>query len=651
MKRNTGRVPSAWSTNHPTEQPHPQAKGVQHPDAGELHDARSLSFHLETSVSGGRTPLADRDHRASSMIRVCTAARARSSHERLCYGQLGERPPQRPKDPESHFQDPVPRDAPARRSLGTSPVASTTEEGSPSQVPPSSTSATPGRPAASSSAAIAGGSPCRLALVVAMGPNGRHDGERHGVGRAAHADRRVLLAQVGRHVRPGGGERSSAPPARSGVHQPRGRSRDGVGSASACSTPSTNSTQLHVARPSLDPEEPVGRPGVPRVGSQAVHRVGGQTRRCRLSRSASDRAATACGVGGSPPASRTLLNPGPRCPPPRTRATRTRCRPARSATTCTSAKPASRASPARGRTWSGAISTHRPPRPARSQAGAPRRISSWRSRPSGPASRATVGSQSAHLRVQRRPSPPRRRRAGWTPRRRVGPRSSPGAPPTSSRGRAGPGPPRRPPIPARLARATSSAGDETSVAHTSTPGRSAAMDSAIAPDPVPRSTRRWRPLHAASARRRCGRARPTPTSTTCSVSGRGISTRGSTIRSSRGTPTSRARTAAARRRPRRRPAISENRSTAAGDIGRPGPPGQAGRTPPRPSSGPPGRRRGWPRRARGALPVTGARRSDRELAARAARRRSSPASWRARSSAMRASTISSSSPSRTLSSL
>ena len=91
--------------------------------------------------------------------------------------------------------------------------------------------------------------------------------------------------------------------------------------------------------------------------------------------------------------------------------------------------------------------------------------------------------------------------------------------------------------PARLARATASASADTSVAHTSTSGqRSAASDSAMAPEPVPRSTdpaarrapRRWRSpattsvsaAGSAPAGRRAGRACGSPScpSTYCSGS-------------------------------------------------------------------------------------------------------------------------------------
>ena len=85
----------------------------------------------------------------------------------------------------------------------------------------------------------------------------------------------------------------------------------------------------------------------------------------------------------------------------------------------------------------------------------------------------------------------------------------------------------RRPRPARLARATASASADASVAHTSTSGqRSAATDSAMAPEPVPRSTsdaarraaRRWRArprprspaAGSAPAGRRAGRGCGTP---------------------------------------------------------------------------------------------------------------------------------------------
>src|SRR4051794_37344433 len=81
------------------------------------------------------------------------------------------------------------------------------------------------------------------------------------------------------------------------------------------------------------------------------------------------------------------------------------------------------------------------------------------------------------------------------------------------------------PIPAALALATSSASADRSVIHTVTPsaGSSIASDRPIAPLPVPRSAHR---IGSSIDRARC-RA----TSTTSSVSGRGISTRRSTIKS------------------------------------------------------------------------------------------------------------------------
>ena len=70
-----------------------------------------------------------------------------------------------------------------------------------------------------------------------------------------------------------------------------------------------------------------------------------------------------------------------------------------------------------------------------------------------------------------------------------------------------------------LSRATSSASAETSVARTVARGRSCAMASAIAPDPVPRSSTRTL---------RSSGKRASACSTNVSVSGRGISTAGET---------------------------------------------------------------------------------------------------------------------------
>ena len=81
------------------------------------------------------------------------------------------------------------------------------------------------------------------------------------------------------------------------------------------------------------------------------------------------------------------------------------------------------------------------------------------------------------------------------------------------------------PIPAKLARATSSASGETSVNHTVVPtnGNSWANDNPIAPEPVPMST---------TTRLGCtARAASSATSATSSVSGRGMSTRASTNKS------------------------------------------------------------------------------------------------------------------------
>ncbi|CAB4703483.1 unannotated protein [freshwater metagenome] len=81
------------------------------------------------------------------------------------------------------------------------------------------------------------------------------------------------------------------------------------------------------------------------------------------------------------------------------------------------------------------------------------------------------------------------------------------------------------PSPAALARATSSASPDTSVPHTSVPSMesSAAQARAIAPEPVPRSTTTRRGVTA--------RAASIANSASSSVSGRGMSTRGSTISS------------------------------------------------------------------------------------------------------------------------
>ena len=97
----------------------------------------------------------------------------------------------------------------------------------------------------------------------------------------------------------------------------------------------------------------------------------------------------------------------------------------------------------------------------------------------------------------------------------------------------------RPRSPARFARATASASSLTSVAHTSASGSSASSASAIAPEPVPRSAtrrasarRRPAEVGAAPGAARAARASSIATSHDLSVSGRGISTRRSTSRSS-----------------------------------------------------------------------------------------------------------------------
>ncbi len=89
----------------------------------------------------------------------------------------------------------------------------------------------------------------------------------------------------------------------------------------------------------------------------------------------------------------------------------------------------------------------------------------------------------------------------------------------------------------RLARVTSRASSEESTAHTSRgspkAAPSTARERAMAPEPVPRSTQTSGPSSPSVARRAAARrpSIPRATSTTCSVSGRGISTRRSTCNS------------------------------------------------------------------------------------------------------------------------
>ena len=198
-------------------------------------------------------------------------------------------------------------------------------------------------------------------------------------------------------------------------------------------------------------------------------------------------------------------------------------------------KPAWAASARTGSPWVSPISTTRVPAGA-SHSPAPATITSIASRPVGPGDERAARLPPGDLRGQRLAARDIGRVAdddvdAAAELVRAARRTSS---PSTSRTTAA-----RRPSPARLARATASASAEASVPHTSTSGqRSAATDRAIAPDPVPRST--------SGAARRAARRWPARRRPRSPVAGSGPAGR----RTGRacGTPTRRARTAAARRR-------------------------------------------------------------------------------------------------------
>ena len=122
------------------------------------------------------------------------------------------------------------------------------------------------------------------------------------------------------------------------------------------------------------------------------------------------------------------------------------------------------------------------------------------------------------------------------------------------------------PTPTVLARATASASSLTSVIQTEVRTRSVANDRPMAPDPQPRSA-----TSVSTSRPPRRSSSPSATSTTCSVSGRGTSTRRSTIRSRwrnpqrpstycSGSPSHRRRTMSSKRATRSSVAGSESAS-------------------------------------------------------------------------------------------
>ena len=234
-------------------------------------------------------------------------------------------------------------------------------------------------------------------------------------------------------------------------------------------------------------------------------------------------------------------------------ATATRSRPARSGR-IVDVGEAGVAEQARRRPapWSAPISSTSQP-PGRTRPGAAATMRADGVEPVGAGEQRAVRLPVAHRRRRRRASR-RRRTAGW--RRRGRARRRPGSAsnhdPAAMRTLA----PARP-MPARLARATSRASATTSVSHTVTPstGSSAASDSPMAPEPVPRSATRDRAGGSA-------RASSMATPATTSVSGRGISTRRSTAGRGGGSSSGRARRPAARRRGGGRPSRRGGRPSA-----------------------------------------------------------------------------------------
>ena len=365
----------------------------------------------------------------------------------------------------------------------------------------------------------------RRRLAVAVGARGaerarpRRASARTSGGRAPGRRRCRRLAEV--ELDPGSTgqhERERARPPR-----PRRLAPDGRHRAIRRARPPgrRRRTGRRAARPAWPALQANRRPwrAVSRAGRRARRRCRSAARRPRRRRSTADDLVD--GVARRP--RRSTRRPS-RSGVKHVRRPLGRGRPGRGARS-TSAKPAARASSATASPCVSPISTTSAP-PGASHVGAPATICSIASSPVGPATQ----------RARRLPvAPPRRaagrrrrRRAGWPRRRRPG-RAGRRAAPRTSRPRPDAHARRRPcPRPARLARATASASAERrspTPRRPATLGRERQRDGARAGAEVDDATRPGRRARRAASSWRSAVDDP-------SVSGRGISTRRSTSRSS-----------------------------------------------------------------------------------------------------------------------